>query len=185
MDNEDLLNQLADIHLPEAVTYWPPAPGWLILALLVFTGLIYLFILAFRTIRTRRFCNYALSELETCYQDYKSTIYESGTSSETTKTELVFVNQLNSVLRRVALNQYPDAGVAGLSGQAWILFLDSCSPGKVFPEDMAFALSSGRFSLRCEVDVEKLNELARKWISSQYVDKMKFSNLEQSTLNHA
>ena len=185
MDNEDLLNQLADIHLPEAVAYWPPAPGWLILALLAFTGLIYLSIFAYRAIRTRRFCNYALSELDRFYADYQSSIYKSSNPGDTTRIELVFINKLNSVLRRVALSQYPDVGVAGLSGQAWILFLDSCDPGKGFPDDIAFALSSGRFSQRCEVDVEQLNVLARKWISSQYMDKINTTTLERSALNHA
>ena len=42
MDSEELLEQLADIHLPTEISYWPPAPGWWILSILVVRGVIYL-----------------------------------------------------------------------------------------------------------------------------------------------
>ena len=42
MDSEELLEQLADIHLPTEISYWPPAPGWWILSILVVIGVIYL-----------------------------------------------------------------------------------------------------------------------------------------------
>ncbi|MEC7549612.1 MAG: DUF4381 domain-containing protein, partial [Pseudomonadota bacterium] len=35
MDSEELLAQLADIHLPAEISFWPPAFGWWILALLL------------------------------------------------------------------------------------------------------------------------------------------------------
>ena len=32
--NPDLVSQLRDIHAAPAVSWWPPAPGWWVLALL-------------------------------------------------------------------------------------------------------------------------------------------------------
>ena len=39
MDSEELLAQLADIHLPLAVSYWPPAIGWWVLVLVLLAGM--------------------------------------------------------------------------------------------------------------------------------------------------
>ena len=35
---------LRDLHLPEAIGWWPPAPGWWFLALLALTGLVLLLV---------------------------------------------------------------------------------------------------------------------------------------------
>jgi hypothetical protein len=37
-----LLEQLHDFHAPESIGYWPPAPGWIVLALLLLALLIWL-----------------------------------------------------------------------------------------------------------------------------------------------
>ncbi|WP_438951588.1 DUF4381 domain-containing protein [Porticoccus sp.] len=41
MNPQDPLSQLRDIHLPDPVDWWPPAPGWWLLAILVLSAVVY------------------------------------------------------------------------------------------------------------------------------------------------
>ena len=41
MSIENPLVNLKDIHLPPPVSFWPPAPGWWILAVLLITSLFF------------------------------------------------------------------------------------------------------------------------------------------------
>ena len=72
MDSEELLAQLADIHLPEPVSFWPPAIGWWILAALALVLLIILFRKFASYRRQQKICQYAIAELERCYDSYSN-----------------------------------------------------------------------------------------------------------------
>ena len=52
--NPDLLSQLRDIHAAPAVPWWPPAPGWWLLALLLLVLLACLGRLLFARYRVRQ-----------------------------------------------------------------------------------------------------------------------------------
>ena len=97
MDSEELLAQLADIHLPEPVSYWPPAIGWWILAAIFLVLLVILFRTLAGKQRQKKICQYALSELQRCYDRYSQV-----NGSSTDQNKLDYVNQFNTVIRRVA-----------------------------------------------------------------------------------
>lgn len=164
MDSEELLAQLADIHLPEPVSFWPPAPGWWVLALLVLIGLVYLGrrVLAART--RRKICDYALNELEGCYQSLVN-----SPQDDLDNLKLRYVNEVNSVLRRVALVHFPQANVASLGGHAWVDFIRQNGDASLLNEEIAAALSHGRFQTKCSVDADALHSMGRAWISSLYL----------------
>jgi hypothetical protein len=164
MDSQELLAQLADIHLPEAVTYWPPAPGWWILSLAILVAAIYLG-RHYQQVRTQqKILQYALAELDQCYQQY--TMAENKADSE---PKLRFVNQFNSVLRRVALWHYPDSNAASLGGDAWVAFIREKGNSSHLDTEMADALSKGRFQLECNVDINAMKTLGQEWVSSLYM----------------
>ena len=163
MDSEELLAQLADIHLPEAVSFWPPAPGWwilaaLLLALLIFLGRKYAYYL-----KQQKISKYALAELERCYADYSS-----GASQDVDQTKLRYVNAFNAVIRRVALVHYPQANVASLAGAAWVDFIREKGDSSLMTGEIAEALKHGRFQTKCDVDVDSLQQLGEHWIYSLY-----------------
>jgi hypothetical protein len=85
--------------------------------------------------------------------------------------QLRYVNEVNSVLRRVALVHFPHAKVASLGGKAWVDFIRQKGDSSELNDEIAAALSFGRFQTHCEVDVDKMNDLGKAWITSLYLGK--------------
>ena len=57
MDSQELLNQLADIRLPNEIGLWPPAPGWWVLLVI----LLFALYAAFKAFSKRRALQYSLN----------------------------------------------------------------------------------------------------------------------------
>ncbi len=163
MDSAELLAQLADIHLPESISYWPPAIGWWILALLVLVTLL-LLIQKFANYRhQRKICQYAQAELNRCYNNYSQA--EAGAEDS---SKLAYLNHFNTVIRRVALFHYPQANVASLNGVSWVDFIREKGESSLMTEEMAAALQYGRFQTRCDVDIEAMQNFGQQWVKSLY-----------------
>jgi hypothetical protein len=107
MPPEDL--PLHDIHLPPPPGFWPLAPGWwLLLALiLVLLLLSYWFWQRQRKTAPRK---QALTTLD---------LLQGGELSQKQKLQ-----ELAILMRRACLTAYPRATVAGLTGVAWLDFMD-------------------------------------------------------------
>lgn len=156
MDSEELLAQLADIRLPEPIGWWPLAPGWwvVIVLLLIASGFA---MRSYKQIRDRkRLLSFALAELERGLDE--------GSDQENV---LTLVNRVNTVLRRVALYHFPHASVASLSGAQWAEFLRDNSTQPLEPA-LFDGLASGRFQRTASIDTAALEQFARAWITEQY-----------------
>ncbi len=165
MDSEDLLSQLADIHLPEPVSFWPPAPGWWVLAVLLLIGLAFLVRYLMKVREKQKICQYALAELDCCRQRL------TNSDDEPDAARLHYINEVNSVLRRVALVHFPQNNVASLGGTAWVDFIREKGDSSLLNEELSKALSHGRFQPRCDVDADALNALGHAWVRSLYLQK--------------
>jgi len=100
---------LRDIHWPEPLRDWPPAPGWwavLLLLLLAAAGSV----LWWRR-RNRSIIRQALAELQNLEQD-------------PLLSPVARCRRLSCLLRQVCLSLYPRETVAGLTGPSWLGFLD-------------------------------------------------------------
>jgi hypothetical protein len=166
MANKELLAQLADIHLPEPVGYWPPAIGWWLVALLIFIGLIILLwkFAAYR--RQQKVCQYALTELNSCYDTYSHA--EPGNDAQ---NKLNYINRFNTVIRRVALVHYPQSNVASLDGSPWVDFIREKGDSSLLTEEIAVALQYGRFQAKCDVDVDSMHDFGERWIRKLYSER--------------
>lgn len=110
MNPDDLASQLAPLRTPAAIGWWPPAPGWWVLALLVLAGIVYALWRWHRRRRRNRYRRLALAEL--------AALQRRGAHTPAA---------LNQLLKATALQVYPAASLAASHGERWVRFLaDRC-----------------------------------------------------------
>lgn len=151
-DAAQTLAQLRDIHLPEPAPWWPPAPGWWLLAAAVALTTIALWIVAGRRARTRleRRALRLLARLERNYSK--------------TRDGAAFASQVSVLLRRVAVARFPEQQPAGLTGDAWLEFLDHTGGNGAFRNGIGKDLLTAPYRPGGELDAAKLASLARRWL---------------------
>ncbi|MEO5331644.1 MAG: DUF4381 domain-containing protein [Magnetococcus sp. YQC-5] len=144
--------ELRDIHLPDPVSWWPPALGWwLVMLLFLFVLLAWgLYRLWSRRYRIQKI---ALAELEQLSMAYLK--HQDGQR---------LTGELSALLRRVCLVRYPRHQVAGLAGEAWLDFLDQGVSGSLFSKGPGRVLITAPFQRHTQVQVEELMNLCRQWI---------------------
>lgn len=103
---------LRDIHLPAPITWWPVAPGWYVLVIMLLMGLVgIVYLLFFR--KQQRVKREAQCLLKTYMRSYQQ-----GAAVEEVCA------QVSELLRRVAIYYYPQTNsIASLQGEAWLDFL--------------------------------------------------------------
>ncbi len=174
MEAEDPLAQLADIHLPGEVPFWPPAPGWWMLAGVVLLSFVLIGRYYYLQGQTRRRMNSALYELDQVYRTWQEK-FQVETARNQAGLDLLY--GFNAILKRVALVYYPQTDVAKLTGTAWLRFLDSADhsadhkadQGKDFSEGPGKVLRDGSYRPVFSADVDALHTLTEKWIMKRYL----------------
>jgi cbb3-type cytochrome oxidase subunit 3 len=149
----DSLAGLRGYHLPDPVSWWPPAPGWWLLAGLLLVLAIGLLWWALRRQRRRAAARQALQELT-----------ELRAALETDQDRQAYVRGLSRLLRRFALTRFTRAEVAGLAGSEWMVFLDAHGGSGQFQEGEGRLLSEAPYRLGSEIPVERLGSLVEQWI---------------------
>lgn len=115
---------LRDLHLPDPIGWWPLAPGWWVLAALAAVGLVLLLRHYARARTGAAARRRALKELRRLSADY-----------ETHRDAVVFSSGLSQLLRRTMLAYAPRGDVAGLTGEAWLAWLDRDFEEPLFTSD--------------------------------------------------
>jgi len=168
MEAEDPLSQLRDIHLPEAVTFWPPAIGWWLLLALILIGLGFIYRQAIIAMIQRRKLANVLDELEQAYSHYNE---QSAFEHKRNAAGLAFLASINVLLNRVALVMFPDAPSEKLSGSQWLEFLDSFDAGWDFTKGAGRVLADGVYQRRFDADTDALYALVKGWVEKRYQKK--------------
>ncbi len=151
----ELLDRMADITVPDPVSYVPQTSGWYVLA---GTLVLVLVVVGWRVWHWRRVNRYrrdALSEL--------ATIDARWQDQETSVTDLA------RLLRRTALAAFPRADVASLYGDDWLAFLDKAIGGTEFSRGLGRILTVAPYGTGDAPPVEQRHALvaqARRWVKS-------------------
>lgn len=141
---------LRDIHLPPPPGWWPLAPGWwLVLGLILVLAL--LLVLLWRRHRRLRYRRQALRQLSNL-----------ETANNLSASSLVA--ELSILLRRAALCAFPTEDCAGLSGEAWLQFLDRSLKDQSFAAGAGRCLATGPYQPTVEIDHSALLSLCRRWL---------------------
>ncbi|MDX8412461.1 MAG: DUF4381 domain-containing protein [Mariprofundales bacterium] len=153
------LAQLRDIHLPDSVSWWPPAPGWWLLL----CGVALLIAAAWWLMRRHqrgRWQRDALVQLQQELEQLRLDYQHSNDGTATCAT-------LSALMRRVAIARFPASSVAGTHGEAWLKFLDAQAliPQQFSQSEWGEMLLNAPFSA-AKVDPLPLIDHCQQWMEA-------------------
>jgi hypothetical protein len=151
-DLQHQLAQMADIHGAAAPQWWPPAPGWWLLAGIVLVGLLVLarrFVLRLADRRRRRAW---LAELDALRERH-----------DPAEAPHDYLAALNRLFRAVALRAFPGTACARLEGEEWVAFIAERLPAEAKLEPLA-VLARGPYEPAPGFDDSALQHLAAAWV---------------------
>ena len=145
---------LRDIHLPEPVSWWPPAPGWW-LVLIIVIGLLALIPFLIKWLRYKPINKTAMQAFQGIKDDYKN---------HQDKQQLV--QQLSILLRRTCMSYVGRQQTASVTGQAWIAQLNQLSNENIFTNDIADTLLNAPYQPNNTIDSDQLLQLSQQWFDA-------------------
>ena len=148
----DLLSQLRDIHSAPIAPWWPPAPGWWVLAGLLVIGLFFVVRYALHQLRhhmrRRRLAGF-VDFIEACMDPV------------TAPQE--FVSAINRLFKLVAIEAFPESRCERMQGEEWAEFLVQNVPHSSRTPQLR-VLADGPYRQAATFDPVVLTGLARQWI---------------------
>ena len=156
------LDQLQPLIAPPAIHWWPPAPGWGLLAIITPLLAWGLWRLLRKLPKKRKqgrdelpldpLRQAALAELAALSKPYDQ---PAGP----------WLQQLNALLKRLCRSHYPQSNCHTLNGRAWLAFLDGRCPAAGLTRWMV--LVEGAYRPLCKMDdkaIDGLNQSIDIWI---------------------
>ena len=146
-----LHEQLRDVHLPEAISWWPLSIGWWFLIGLALCVLSYALIRILQHLKRNRYRKLASRELRSHFKIWQSN-----------KDASSYIQSANDVLKRCVISFQPMA--AKISGKPWtdILDLHSKTP---FSEQTKIALAEAAYQAMPNIDVSSVHQELCQWLS--------------------
>jgi len=153
------LAQLHGLHLPEAIGWWPLAPGWWLLAVLLLTVLLIASIKAIRWLRPAQDNATWLKQINRCYEDWLGD-----------KQSARYLHRINHLLREQAVHLSGRRSVARLTGIGWLDYL-SATTSLTPSDELNRALAEACYQRNATVAVEQLHpaivKLAKRLLNAE------------------
>jgi len=146
---------LRDIHLPDAIVWWPLAIGWwaLILLFLISCFVGYILIKKHQYKKQFAYRNFALNEINTLRKNLKNQ-----------NNSIELLRSVSALLRRTALSYLPRENIASLTGQAWFAQLNKLSSQTVFTPEIISLLELAPYQKKTEFNTDELLNKCEQWI---------------------
>lgn len=145
---------LKDIHLPDPVSWWPPAPGWWILLTLLIL-LIYFSPRLIKKIKQKPLNKQAIIELKNIETNYKQ---------QKDKTRLA--QDVSALLRRICMSYLSRQQVASTLGNEWIEQVNSVSEKNIFSDELSDVLLKAPYQAGYDYQPEQLLNACHQWINA-------------------
>lgn len=148
------LEQLKDIHAAPDPGIWPLAPGWWLLMVLIIL-LIATAVYAIRRYRSLRRRRAILKEFESVFAGYQN-------HSDSNK----LAAQLHRLIRRMMLAN-GERQQLGLTGEAFLSYLDQSSDDQLFTQGIGRVLLDAPYRPKSSFDVSALHAVVMQWARQQ------------------
>lgn len=154
---------LRDLHLPQPISGWPPAPGWwalLVLSLAIVACVLWLTVERKRRNQPRRLAATALSA---AYVQWQTESNDSG-----------YLQQSHTILRQLAISLAGRRSVSRLNGDQWVEWMEAQLAQQpetqlrrnkhLFPAEVRDALAHGAYRKTTTAPIELLHTTYMNWL---------------------
>ncbi|MBE0483285.1 MAG: DUF4381 domain-containing protein [Bacterioplanes sp.] len=144
---------LEPLMYPEAISWWPLAWGWWIVALLCLLLFTLCIVWGWRSWQQRA----PIRDARQILSHYQQHALQSPQANGQW-----FIQHCNHVLKQVCVHAYPHA--VGLSGGAWLHFLQAHSKQPLFDDHYGQVIAHGGYQPHCRYDIVELYQRVDQWL---------------------
>lgn len=141
---QEALKDLRDIHEPDPVSFWPLAPGWWIVLLIIIFSVFLLrwWLKRDKSPRYKKLANEELKNITTNYEVQRNGHKTAGEVSE--------------LIRKIMILTDNRAEVAGMIDEEWLAYLDEKSGTELFTKGAGRILTTAVYQKESDIDVDGL-----------------------------
>ena len=144
--------ELRDIHLPDAVSWWPLAPGWWLLGILILL-ILFIFPKIIKRIKSKPINRTALLE-------FKKIEYAFQQHQDNTR----LAQDISVLLRRICISYKSREDVASLTGYEWLSQLNKMTNNNAFSEQIGEILFNAPYQKQSQFNSNELINSCKNWI---------------------